>query len=81
VPLELIFDVAGPMARNVADVAFMHSAITRGPELSPIDLRGVRIGVPHTYFWETLDPDIAKIMESALDRLRGAGASPRLLRN
>jgi hypothetical protein len=26
VPLEVIFDVAGPMARNVADVAFMHSA-------------------------------------------------------
>ena len=74
VPLELVFDVAGPMARNVADVAFMHSAITRGPELSPLDLRGVRIGVPRTYFWETLDPDVAKIMESALDRLRGAGA-------
>jgi indoleacetamide hydrolase len=62
------------MARNVADVAFMHSAITRGPELSPLDLRGVRIGVPRTPLWGTLDPDIAKIMESALDRLRGAGA-------
>ena len=62
------------MARNVADVAFMHSAITRGPELSPLDLRGVRIGVPRTPLWETLDPDIAKIMESVLDRLRGAGA-------
>jgi Asp-tRNA(Asn)/Glu-tRNA(Gln) amidotransferase A subunit family amidase len=74
VPLEVMFDVAGPMARNVADVAFMHSAITRGPELSPLDLRGVRIGVPRTPLWGTLDPDIAKIMESALDRLRGAGA-------
>ena len=62
------------MARNVADVALMHSAITRGPELSPLDLRGVRIGVPRTPLWEALDPDIAKIMESALDRLRGAGA-------
>ena len=74
VPLELTFDVAGPMARSVADIALVHSAITHGAELTAADLRGVRIGVPRAYFWETLDGDVAKIMETTLDKLRAAGA-------
>ena len=72
VPLQLEFDVAGPMARNVADIALIHTAITHQAELTPADLHGVRIGLPRAYFWETLDGDVAKIME--LDRLRDAGA-------
>jgi indoleacetamide hydrolase len=74
VPAALAFDVAGPMARNVADIALVHAAITHGAELAPADLRGVRIGVPRAYYWETLDGDVAKIMEASLDKLRGAGA-------
>jgi indoleacetamide hydrolase len=74
VPLQLEFDVAGPMARNVADVAFIHAAVTHQAELTPTDLRGVRIGLPRAYYWETLDGDVATIMEATLNRLRGAGA-------
>jgi Asp-tRNA(Asn)/Glu-tRNA(Gln) amidotransferase A subunit family amidase len=74
VPRALAFDVPGPMARNVADIALVHSAITHQAELTPADLRGARIGIPRTYFWETLDGDVAKIMEASLDKLRGAGA-------
>ena len=72
VPLQLEFDVAGPMARNVADVALIHAAITQQAELAPADLRGVRIGLPRAYYWETLDPDVAKIMDTTLDQLRSA---------
>jgi mandelamide amidase len=74
VPLALAFDVAGPLARNVADVAFVHAAMTHGPELSALDLRSVRIGVPRSVLWESIDGDVAKIMEASLDGLRGAGA-------
>jgi Asp-tRNA(Asn)/Glu-tRNA(Gln) amidotransferase A subunit family amidase len=74
VPLALAFDVAGPLARSVSDVAFLHAAITHGPELSPADLRGVRIGLPRNPFWEGIDAEVSKIMETSLDRLRGAGA-------
>jgi mandelamide amidase len=74
VPLALAFDVAGPLARSVADVAFLHAAITHRPEPSPAQLRGVRIGVPRNPFWEGIDAEVAKIMEASLDRLRGAGA-------
>jgi len=74
VPLQLEFDVAGPMARNVADVALIHAAVTRQAELTPADLRGVRIGLPRAYYWETLDGDVAKIMDATLEKLRSAGA-------
>ena len=74
VPRALAFDVPGPMARNVADIALVHSAITHQAELTPADLRGVRIGVPRNYYWESLDGEVARIMETSLDKLRGAGA-------
>ncbi len=62
------------MARNVADVALIHVAITQQAELAPADLRGVRIGLPRAYYWETLDVDVAKIMDTTLDKMRDAGA-------
>jgi Asp-tRNA(Asn)/Glu-tRNA(Gln) amidotransferase A subunit family amidase len=34
----------------------------------------VRIGPPRAYYWDTLDGDVAKIMDATLDQLRGAGA-------
>jgi indoleacetamide hydrolase len=74
VPLEVAFDIPGPMARNVSDIALVHSAIAHGAELTPADLRGVRIGIPRNYFWETLDDDVAKIAEAALGKLQAEGA-------
>jgi indoleacetamide hydrolase len=75
VPLQLEFDAPGPMARTVADVALVHAAITHGPDLTAANLCDVRIGVPRAYYWETLDPGVAKIMEDSLAKLRDAGAT------
>ena len=74
VPLILAFDIPGPLARTVADLSLVHTAITSGPELAPSDLSGVRIGIPRAYYWEGLDGEVAKVMEASLDRLRSAGA-------
>jgi aspartyl-tRNA(Asn)/glutamyl-tRNA(Gln) amidotransferase subunit A len=38
------------------------------------DLKGLRIGVPRAYFFEGLDADVARAVDSALDRLRRHGA-------
>jgi hypothetical protein len=57
-----------------SDIALVHVAVTRGPELAPTDLRGVRIGIPRAYYWEALDGELAKIMKASLDKLRNAGA-------
>ena len=45
-PLAIDLDTIGPMARTVADVALLHSAITGRPSLAAPDLSGVRLGVP-----------------------------------
>src|SRR5262249_28032142 len=74
VPLPLASAAPGPMARSVADVALVHTAVTRGPELTAVDLRGVRIGVPRGYYWDTLDPGVAKVMDETLAKLRDGGA-------
>jgi hypothetical protein len=50
------------------------SKAANGAELTPADLRGVRIGIPRNYFWETLDGHAAKIAEAALGKLQGEGA-------
>src|SRR5262245_33941046 len=41
--------------------------------LAPVDLSGLRLGVPRGYFWDDLDAELAQILEGALARLREAG--------
>jgi indoleacetamide hydrolase len=74
-PLAIDLDTVGPMARTVADVALLHSAITGRPPLPAPDLSGVRLGVPRNPYWEGLDTDVARVAEDALLRLRAAGAT------
>jgi mandelamide amidase len=74
VPLALDLDTVGPMARTVADVALLHTAIT-DEQVSPLaSLRGVRIGIPRTPYWEDLDPEVERVAQECLMRLRAAGA-------
>jgi mandelamide amidase len=74
-PLAIDLDTVGPMARTVADVALLHTAITglRVPEAP--NLSGMRIGVPRSPFWEELDAEVARVAEDALLRLRAAGVT------
>jgi indoleacetamide hydrolase len=65
----------GPMARSVADVALLDAAIVRGGVRELDDLRGVRIGIArNSFFWQDLDPEVDRVMQTVLDRLRDAGA-------
>jgi Asp-tRNA(Asn)/Glu-tRNA(Gln) amidotransferase A subunit family amidase len=41
--------------------------------LSPVDLKGVRIGVPRERFWEDLSPEVRACSEQALQVLTRAG--------
>jgi indoleacetamide hydrolase len=40
----------------------------------PPSLRGLRLGVPREYFWDDLAPEVARVCEDALRKLRDAGA-------
>lgn len=74
VPISPTFDTAGAMARCVADCWLLDGAVTGGPVRGPAaDLRGLRIGVPQAYFWESLDPGVAAVCRDGLARLRDAG--------
>ncbi len=78
IPLSESLDHVGPIARTVADVAVVLQAIAadRGQnlDLSPLDLlslstvadRSLRIGVPRSYFYDDLDPEISTTVEDAL---------------
>jgi mandelamide amidase len=69
-------DTVGPMARTVADVAFVDSLIT-GERAPSVDLRRVRIAIPNDDFWqhEPVDPGVAAVVREAFAKLRGAGCT------
>ena len=74
VPISPSFDTAGVMARSVDDCILINSVVTGGPlRLAATPLHGRRLGLPSTYFWESLDPPVAEAAEACLMRLREAG--------
>jgi Asp-tRNA(Asn)/Glu-tRNA(Gln) amidotransferase A subunit family amidase len=74
-PPPQLVDTFGPMARSVADVAFLDAVLT-GEATPSVDLKGARIGVPRADYWErdVIDPEVLKVTQTALAKLRDAGA-------
>jgi indoleacetamide hydrolase len=76
VPISHTRDTAGPMTRSVADCALIDRAVTgEDGDAAARPLRGTRIGVPRRQFWEDLEPELGRICESVLERLKGAGVT------
>jgi mandelamide amidase len=77
-PLSPTLDTPGMMARSIADLALFDRVIvgTAEPEVTAprSDLRGTRIGIIGSYYFEGVPSDTADIITKALDRLRHAGA-------
>jgi indoleacetamide hydrolase len=73
-PISYALTAPAPMGRTVSDVALLDAIVTGVPVPAAIPLRGVRIGVPRTFYFYDLDPEIARISQGALDKLRNAGA-------
>jgi len=73
-PIALTRDTPGPLARSVADLALL-DAVLSGEDMpvSTVALRGLRLGVPHSPFWDDLDPGVARLANAALQTLRAAG--------
>ena len=91
-PLSWSLDHVGPMARNVADVAFILAGIAGYDPADPTsrrvpveDYSGVvrapapklRVGVPRKFFYEDLDPEVAPAIDEALRIVSGLGAEVR----
>lgn len=88
-PLSLWFDTVGPMAYSAEDVARTLAVIDGYDPLdtSAIDgprdeiirglhdgIAGVRIGVPTTYFFDDVDPEIERLVRDGIDVLASLGA-------
>ncbi len=90
IPLSWSMDHAGPLARSVEDAALMlnvmagydagdaASANHPVPDFSAAltgELKGVRLGVPTTYFFDPIDPEVHAAFQEAVARLERLGAS------
>ena len=74
-PITQLFDQIGPVARSVDDLALFDAVVTGQREpLVPTSLHGVRLGVVRDPFFTALDPEVERLTELALQRLREAGA-------
>jgi len=91
-PLSYKLDHAGPLTRTVEDGALMLNAMAGYDPLDassvrlPVDdftrdlgkgVRGLRIGVPRTYFFDVLEDDVAEGIATAIAELQRLGAQVR----
>ena len=70
------FDQPGPLARSVDDLALFDAVLTG--DARPITARplsGVRLGIAPGFFFDGLDADVERVVTSALERLKAAGAT------
>ncbi|MGE5253370.1 MAG: amidase [Planctomycetaceae bacterium] len=89
-PLCWTMDHPGPMTRCVADLALAMNVMAGfdplDPSTTPVavpdytrglsdDLKGIRIGVPETYYFERLNPGVRTAVQRAVQVLKGLGAA------
>ncbi|MFP6735786.1 MAG: amidase [Rhodospirillales bacterium] len=80
VPLSSTLDTPGILTRSVADAAVAFAAIEsalRGRRLAPVeplDIRGLKIGLTGSHFWDRCQEDIAAVVEDAIAENSAAGA-------
>jgi aspartyl-tRNA(Asn)/glutamyl-tRNA(Gln) amidotransferase subunit A len=75
-PLSTTLDSIGPIARSAACCAALDAIIADVPPgpRAPVDLAGLRLGAPETYFTADMEPAVAVAFDRALGRLAEAGA-------
>jgi aspartyl-tRNA(Asn)/glutamyl-tRNA(Gln) amidotransferase subunit A len=80
-PLSWSLDTVGPIARTVDDTWIMWSALSNSdsqvmPTPTPDrDDRARRIGVPRSFFFDSLQPDVRTVVDAAIENLRDAGVT------
>lgn len=89
IPVSATFDTVGPLAYSAVDTARLLAATQGFDPKDPTSVNrrsddvlngltdgiaGMRIGVPRTFFFENVHPDVAVASETALEVLEGLGA-------
>lgn len=84
-------DVVGPCASSAFEVGALLSVLVGQDAkdstsielpkceslypLKPLDLRGIRVGLPREYFTDGIDPSVRKVIEKSIDEFKSMGAS------
>ncbi len=73
-PITALFDQVGPHARVVSDLALFDSVITGdNSRLASASLRGLRLGLVRGFYFTGIDPEVERVVDDVLARLRAAG--------
>jgi indoleacetamide hydrolase len=77
VPISALFDQVGPVARTIHDIVLFDSvcATEHSAEISVPPPQAIRLATCRSYFFEGVDPEVARITEAALARLQAAGVT------
>jgi aspartyl-tRNA(Asn)/glutamyl-tRNA(Gln) amidotransferase subunit A len=82
-------DQIGPMTQTVQDTRLLMQVLVGKDEKDstsveaskinfldpePLEIKGIRMGIPREYMAEGLDPDVRGVIKGAIDRLGSAGA-------
>jgi len=94
-PLAFSLDHMGPLARTVRDAALLLHAMAGWDRRDPAsarrggadflppqtcEIRGLRIGIPATYFFDRLDPEVESAVFGAMRRAESLGAEMKTVR-
>ena len=74
-PLSWSLDTLGPIARTVDDTWLMWNVLSNSgvaTALNPVS-RPRRIGIPRSFFFDSLHPDVRAAVDAAIEQLREAG--------
>jgi aspartyl-tRNA(Asn)/glutamyl-tRNA(Gln) amidotransferase subunit A len=80
-PLSWSLDTIGPIARTVDDTWIMWNVLSNadsGAAAKPgfnLDGRSHRVGVPRSFFFDALHPDVRAAVDAAIERMRDAGVT------
>ena len=91
VPLSWSMDHAGPLAQTVEDTAMLFDVIAghdpqdpysynkpfAGPTTLHGKIKGLRIGIPRPYFFDSLDVQVETAIEAAIQEFQHLGATVR----
>ncbi len=73
-PITPLFDQIGPHARDVADLALFDQVMTGDDRpIAPAPLRGLRLGIARGYYFAGLEPEVERVAQEVMERLRSAG--------
>jgi aspartyl-tRNA(Asn)/glutamyl-tRNA(Gln) amidotransferase subunit A len=76
IPLSWSLDHAGPMARTVEDAAILLKVISGHDCIKDLtgEIKNIRVGIPRTYFYERVAPEVENAVRAGLKVLEKLGA-------